>query len=160
MKLQVKPNRWSCAITSWAMALDIEVGDAINFIGHDGGDVIFPELAEPRCRRGFHSQELVELAMQAGVYPTPFQVLPSISSECGEFSYTMYPYTTPRFEILYDLVESTRGVLEGKCATCHHAVAYDHGKVFDPDGREFPYSAVNCRDLGGFYGKQLWIFNR
>lgn len=158
MKLQVKPNRWSCAITSWAMALDIEVGDAINFIGHDGGDVIFPELAEPRCRRGFHSQELVELAMQAGVYPTPFQVLPSISSECGQFSHPMYPYTTPRFALLYDLIESTRGVLEGRGTTCHHAVAYDHGRIFDPDGREFPYSVKNC-EAQGFYGKQLWIFN-
>jgi len=159
MELQLKPNRWSCAITSWAMALDMPVCYAVDLIGHDGGEVVFPELAEPRCRRGHHQQELVELAMRNGVYPTPYQVLPSLRSECGQFSHPIYAYTIPRFEIFSDLIKSTKGVLEGQCLRCHHAVAYDHGRIFDPDGQEFTYSAKNC-EAHGFYGKQLWIFNQ
>lgn len=140
------------------MALDIPVDDAVDFIGHDGSDVVFPELTEPKCRRGFHSQELVELAIRYGIFPTPFQVLPTLRSECGQFSHAMYPYTIPRFALFQGIIESTRGVLEGTGITCHHAVAYDRGKIFDPDGQEFPYSIKNCQ-AQCFYGKQLWILN-
>ena len=140
------------------MALNISVLDAVEFVGHDGSDVVFPELAEPMCRRGFHQQEMIELALHLGVSPVPFQVLPSLRSECGQFSHAMYPHVTLRFEMFHEIIGSSKGVLEGACRKCHHAVAYEYGRIFDPDGREFNYSLKNC-EAQGFYGKQLWIFN-
>lgn len=142
------------------MALKISVEYAVSLIGHDGGEIIFPELQEPICRRGFHTQELIELAMSFGESPTPFQMFPSTRSECGQYEYTLHTGSQcdKRRELFSKLIHRTQGVLEGRGHVCHHAVAYDTGKILDPDGREYPYSIENC-EAQGFYGKQLWIFN-
>lgn len=143
------------------MAFGIPVKDVIAWIGHDGSDIIFPDLREPMCRRGFHQQELVELALRHLIYPTPFQLLPATRSECGQLRYILYPSElnkAERFRLFDETIKKSYGVLEGRGTSCHHSVAYDHGVIFDPDGREYEYSVKNC-EAQGFYGKQLWIFN-
>ncbi len=142
------------------MALDIPVKVALNLIGHDGSDLVFPGLEEPMCRRGFHSQELVELAMMGGFWPTPYQLFPSTKSEGGCYLYTVYSSQgDERYQKFASVIQTTAGVLEGKGISCHHAVAYDHGRIFDPDGREYDYTLKNC-EAQGFYGKRLWILTR
>jgi hypothetical protein len=37
-----------------------------------------------------------------------------------------------------------------------HAVAFDHGRIFDPDGREYDYSRQAC-EARHFYGHKLWL---
>jgi len=142
------------------MALDIPVEDAVRLVGHGGGAIVFPELNEPMCRRGFHQQELVELAIRFEVYPVPYQLFPCTRSECGRYTYTLHARdwrVSERRKAFHELIANTHGVLEGKGESCHHAVAYDHGRILDPDGQEFQFSLKNC-EAQGFYGKQLWIF--
>ncbi len=142
------------------MTLDIPVETAIRWVGHDGSDVVFPDLEEPMCRRGFHAQELIELAMMGGFWSTPYQLFPSTKSEGGCHLYPLYPsQADERCRKFGSVIQTTVGVLEGIGTSCRHAVAYDHGRIFDPDGREYDYTLKNC-EAQGFYGKQLWILTR
>ena len=53
-------------------------------------------------------------------------------------------------------IENSHGVIEGVGRQLQgHAVAYDHGHIFDPDGREYPYSRAACESRG-FFTQHLW----
>ena len=78
--MQLKPNRWSCSITAMAMALETPVQHLIEHLGHDGSEIVFPQLKDPMYRRGFHSQELIQLAWDWGYAVTPFELAPTITS--------------------------------------------------------------------------------
>ena len=172
--LQKKPNRWSCSVTAFAMAIDIPVQQLINDIGHDGSEKIFTHLPDPMCRRGFHSQELIQIAWQYGFACTPLEMYPMLRCE---------PFFGPRpnrepnergglpmeHSVLFDGsvvgnqsrfiagVQVTRGVMEGQGCRCHHAVYYHFGQIWDPDGGQYEYSLEAC-EARSFYGNRLWIF--
>lgn len=172
--LQNKPNPWGCAVTAFAMAIDIPVQQLMREIGHDGSEKIFTHLPEPMCRRGFHSQELIRAAWLHGFACTPFEMYPMLRCE---------PFFGPRPErklnekgglpmehsVLFgsSIVENqalfiagvtvTRGVMEGQGCRCHHAVYYHHGQIWDPDGEQYEYSPDACESRN-FWGNRLWIF--
>lgn len=77
MKLIKQPNRWSCLPTAFAMALDVPLEDIIAYVGHDGGELKWPALPEPFCRRCFHIQELVNYCYAKGVAVIPFETYPA-----------------------------------------------------------------------------------
>ena len=164
--LQNKPDPWSCAVTAFAMAIDIPVQQLIEEIGHDGGEKIFTHLPDPMCRRGFHSQELIQAAWQHGFACTPIEMYPRLT--CEPFPGTFPPRDglsmekdvwTPeaawtRFQVG---VGMTRGVMEGQGCRCHHAVYYHFGQIWDPDGEQCEYSLKAC-EARSFYGNRLWVF--
>src|SRR5260221_108718 len=84
MNLQKQPNRWSCLPTAFAMVLDISVKEVITEIGHDGSEIVYPNLEEPKCRRAFHIQELIDFAISIGVSVVPIEPLPSSYIEIEE----------------------------------------------------------------------------
>ena len=49
MRLLRKPERWMCLPASFAMVLDLPLGDIFREIGHDGSQVVWPDLLEPAC---------------------------------------------------------------------------------------------------------------
>ena len=57
-----------------------------------------------------------------------------------------------RFE---NTIQNSTGVLEGTGRRCHHAVAYNHGTIFDPDGDQYPYSRTACESRG-FVARCAW----
>jgi hypothetical protein len=141
------------------MAIGIPVQRLIEEFGHDGGEVIFPDQPEPMCRRGFHSQELVQVAWNHGFACTPIELFPVILSTDGQSTRRLFlnePNCWARFE---DYIRTTRGVLEGVCVKAHHAVHYSHGEIFDPDGYQYAYSPKDC-EAHGLHGKRLWIFTQ
>jgi hypothetical protein len=146
MILQKSPNPWSCLPTAFAMAVGINVEQLINSVGHDGGDIIWPNLPEPERRRGFHTQEIIRV-LRTGFSITPIERMSRLAPRLD---------VTPRVidnENLFDhVVKTTRGVLTGHTKTCGHAVAYDHGVICDPIGR--PYKYANCKD---FVPNCAWI---
>jgi hypothetical protein len=158
MQLQKKPNQWSCSIAAFAMACDVPIHDFMSMVGHDGSEVVFPELPEPMCRRGFHVQELIQVALAFNKTVTPFELIPAIQS-------TPYPGCTPRIitiesdsrRVMFNLLVNTfRGVLTGRGIRCHHAVAFDNGQVFDPDGAIYPFSFREC-ERRRFFAQCVWI---
>jgi hypothetical protein len=150
------------------MAIDIPVQQLIDEIGHDGSEKIFKHMPEPMCRRGFHSQELIQAAWLHGLACTPFEMYPML--KCSPFlgphhqpgSRTEYPVegsfvsAQARFVAA---VRVTRGVMEGTGKCCEHAVYYHYGQIWDPDGEVYMYSPNACEERG-FYGNRLWMFTQ
>ncbi len=158
MKLQTKPNPWSCVGTAFAMVLDISTADFFGHVGHDGSEIAFPALPDPMARRGFHIQECINACLKLGHAVTPVELFPVIRSSAsgendivvlfgGDESANWY-----RFE---QAIKTSTGVLEGVGCRCLHAVAYDHGMIFDPDGDHYPYSRPICESRG-FHPRRVW----
>lgn len=162
MKLQIKPHPWSCLATSFAMALDISVDLFHELAGHDGSEILFPWLPDPLCRRGFHASEAMYVVLCMGKTATAIEVLPQIAStplEKPSINATaLYGNGSVEWNwtIFKRLISSTRGVLETRTRRGNwHAVAYENGRIFDPDGASFNYSKEDC-ELRGLYTTRLW----
>ena len=87
MRLQTKPERWQCLVTSFAMALDMLVADVMREIGHDGGQVLWPDMPEPMCRRGFHPQELIDVCRAHGYAVTLHRAVSGLIPKSGSPSF-------------------------------------------------------------------------
>ncbi len=158
MRLITKPNRWSCILAAFAMAMDVSVEELLSVIEHDGSEIAFPGLSEPMCRRGFHVQELIHAALWYDLTVTPYELMPAIlPTPYPENDHGSLVITQPRrkrnFEII---VEKHQGVITGRGFRCNHAVAFEKGQIFDPDGRTYPFSFQQCESLG-FYAQCVWL---
>lgn len=160
MHLQKKPNRWSCSITALAMALETPVVDIIKEARHDGGEIIFPHLNEPMCRKGFHSQELVRIAWLHGFAMTPLEMVPVIRSTTGTHLHPVWDLPEGKlFKRFRDVLLNTWGIVEGSSGQSNHTLHYDNGTLYDPDGYTYKYSREGCESRG-FYANRLWVFTR
>jgi len=136
-----------CLPTSFAIVLEMPVAAVLAEIGHDGGTIVNRLLPEPLCRAGFHVQELIDVCLRRGFAVTPVELCPVLSPG---------PSFEPH-EVLTDesawqrfatAVQSSRGVIEGTSWRSWHAVAYDHGRIYDPDAGEYDYSPAFCEASG------------
>jgi len=155
---QIKPNAWSCSITALAMTLDIPVSEVITEIGHDGSEIIFPNMDEPMRRRGFHSQELVEIAWHHGYAMTPIEFFPRLRANNGSETVHIWgeSFSTVRF---FGAIEGSLGILEGNGRKCQHAVHNFYGNLYDPDPSGSVYK-VDDHKKHDFYPTRLWVFTR
>lgn len=155
MQMVLKRSPWSCILSSFAMALNVSPRLLIRFVGHDGGEVVFPDLPQPMCRRGFHIQELIQLAWHMGYNVTPIELLPVIGSADGKDTIVVGELNS-RFEYLMALVANNQGVMTGRGHSCHHAVAFCNGEIFDPEGLRYPFNREQC-ETHHFYPNCIWI---
>jgi hypothetical protein len=140
---------------AFAMALDMPVADLLAAIGHDGSEIIFPSLPDPLCRRCFHVQELIQVALARGLAVTPVELFPVLQpTEAGPFHKTvLYPDNNwRRFE---ETIRASLGVIAGTGARFGHTVAYDHGRIYDPRGPIYDYSRLAC-EAHQFYTRCAW----
>lgn len=159
MQLQYKPTRWTCLATAFAMALDIPVKRFFQLAGHDGSEIIFPGL-DPNCRRGFHHDEAVRVALTLGYSATPIQLFPRIQFKHGPQPHVVvYGSEHNNWCWFESFIRHRRGVIEAAAPLSNHAVAFDHGDIFDPDGEQYPYSRQACTQRG-LITHQLWIIEK
>jgi hypothetical protein len=147
------------------MALDISTDTFHELAGHNGSQVIFPKLPEPQCRRGFHIVEAVIIAMSQGFSCTPVELMPLIASsplpgyERGTFPVFLGPDATEEtnWTIFTSLIRGSQGVIECRIANngSYHAIAFEDGVIFDPEGQTFDYSREAC-EKRGLYTQRLW----
>lgn len=148
MKLKFQPNSWSCLPTSLAMLLDIELNELLQKIGHDGSEILFPDLEEPIRRRSFCIEEIQYVTPSYGFVLVPYS---------GGISYQ--PTSTHIKEIY--LVEQFTAVLEKRDGllfgtpngkSLNHVVAWSatEGLIYDPNGTKYPMSG--CFNIETFYG--------
>ena len=150
MKLVTQPNAWSCPIAALAMVLDCTINEITDYLEHDGSEIL-NMLPEPACRKGFHIQELVDVALLMGYSMTPIEAQPvQLNSEHHEYDLTkwgMFPSTESRFQFYLD---NNIGLIVGKAREHYHTVAWDGAVVYDPNGRI--YSIDDCRlDIQTFW---------
>lgn len=144
MTPQLKPERWLCTATAFAMALDVPVAELLSDIGHDGSHIAWPDLPEPACRVGHHIQEIVSVCIHKGFSATPIELFPVSMTASKPPQYHSIGYPEGNWERFTAYIKSSRGVLEGMSWKTGHAYAFDHGRVINPDGGEFIFSREAC----------------
>lgn len=131
MELQKQPNDWSCLPTAFAMTLDMPVEQIIEELGHDGSEVIFPNLEDPYSRRSFHPQELLDICILRDYGVIPVEREPSC-----EVQGHVYKLSLSKRRLDYYLVNYTNCILIGTSQSGKpHAVAWNGERVFDPNGK-------------------------
>lgn len=159
MELQSKPERWTCLPVAFAIVLDMPVADVLLAAGHDGSEIVFPGLPEPVCRRGFHIQELIDVALARGFAVTPVELFPLLQPVEGSLLQHTIAYRNGNWRRFEETIAQSRGVITGAGFRCGHAVAYDHGHLFDPDGLVYNYSRLAC-EAHRFYTHCAWRIDR
>lgn len=130
------------------MALDVTDDDLIAVIGHDGG-FIFRDYPEPCNRRGFHISELIIAARQLGYSVTPIERCPSWYYREGDN--VIRRSFNDNIDYFNSTITTTSGVITGDNSKGGHAVAYERGRLFDPDGFECAYGEQS------FIPRYAWI---
>jgi len=155
MDLQHHSESWMCMPLAFAMVLDMPVADLLTIIGHDGSEVLFPSLPEPLCRRCFHIQEFIQVALLRGLAVTPVELFPVLQpTEVGPFHKTVLyaDNNWRRFEVT---IQNSKGIIDGTGAHLRHTVAYDHGRIYDPRAAIYDYSRLAC-EAHQFYTRCAW----
>jgi len=128
MLIQRQPNRWSCFPTAFAMLMDIEVKELIEVIGHDGSEIIFPDLPEPYRRRGFDYTETMIACLDFGFVASPL----FIEHEYG-LGHPNSIMINHKDKIIKEVLPEFHGVACGKINNKFHALAWN-GEYHDPSG--------------------------
>lgn len=154
MELQQRSEPWMCMPLAFAMALDIPVADLLAAIGHDGGEIVFPNLPEPLCRRCFHIQELIQVALVRGFAVTPVELFPVLQPTDAGPNKTIL-YQDSNWRRFAETIRKSRGVIDGTGERHGHTVAYDHGRILDPKGSLYDYSRTAC-EAHQFHARCAW----
>ena len=115
------------------MLLGLELDAMLCAVGHDGSEVMWPEMEEPIKRKAFHIEELEYAAFKLGWLLCHFS--PGVSySPSGDPSVA----TTIHFP-LKEVMQSHDGLMLGRYRLTgrSHAVAWSakEGLIYDPAGR-------------------------
>ena len=144
------------------MVLDISVAEFFGHVGHDGSEIAFPMLPDPMARRGLHIQECIAACMTLGYAVTPIELFSVIQATptndhepCQDLVVLFGDDEAANWHRFEETIKTSTGVLEGIGRRCLHAVAYDRGTIFDPDGDHYPYSLPACESRG-FHPRRVW----
>ena len=140
---------------AFAMALDMPVAELLAAIGHDGSEIVFPSLPEPLCRRCFHIQELIQVALSRGVGRHAGGIVPRAATDRGGPFHKTVLYPDNNWRRFEATIQASRGVIDGTGGRFGHMVAYDHGRIYDPRGPVYDYSRLAC-EAHQFYTRCAW----
>lgn len=138
----------NCIATAVARLLDIPIQEIVDFVKHDGTDIIFPEQDAPKCFRGFHIQEMVDFCYSRGLALTQIETysFTAHSDNSPDAEFLDYKYTNNQDRIIRYL-DQNDGIIIGLVhCKFYHAVAWKNktlltdnptlGRViWYPDGR-------------------------
>lgn len=158
------PNAWSCLPTAFAIALNVDIQHILDYVEHDGSEIIYSDLAEPLCRRGFHPQEMIRYCLQVhNIAVTRIELAPT-ALPCPNmdphvfdtggwtwFKYNMFHYY---------------GVIDCRTASgTGHAMAFagleSKSDIYDPaTGDKFTFSDSTDAEQRGRFLVALWRLNK
>jgi hypothetical protein len=168
MILQTMPEQGLCLPTSFAMVLDLPVKDLLKQLSN-WHQTVFPGLPEPLCWRGVHIQECIRIAQDMGYAVTPREMYPQVApprpNDAEGKPYEPYPIAFgDNARLFADVILLSQGVITGVRAApfkgvIGHAVAYDHGYIYDPNGYEYAYEEAACEEHN-FFTQCAWRMDR
>ena len=122
------------------MVLDKSYEELIKVLGHDGSDILWPNLREPYCRRAFIEPEIQFLFWHYDMVLVDY--VPNVLYK-PMFSSVSKPI---KFDIS-DMLKNYDGILLGEFRSgVKHAVAWNHeeGIIYDPTScTKQPFSTFN-----------------
>jgi hypothetical protein len=126
--LNLNPNYWSCLPTSVANVIGVPVKEFINEIGHDGSE--FPYAPPHECiRRGFHTQECINVLIDKGYAATPIEFFPSLKPAEDA---TGIAVSQNAREFFWQMLGISKGFICGQWEGVGHCVANFKGNIIDP----------------------------
>jgi hypothetical protein len=115
MLIQKQPNSWSCVLTAFANALDIDQNELIKSLGHDGSKIIFPDHPDFYNRQGFDPREFVYYAAERDITIVQLDIkLERVSRSNQYFAIDME-------KRMYKLMQGKKGVITGDIQNKFHA---------------------------------------
>lgn len=135
MRCQEAPNKWCCLANAFAMALDIGIHEVFDSVGHDGSEIMWPNLSEPFNRRSFHIQEMIAMCRRKyNMYVTEYQTVYALAPP----GFDVDPIVVVNGEVIERMLmtESHNGVLTGLSGKTPHAVAWNGYEKMIYDSRE------------------------
>lgn len=160
MRLQKSPERGLCIVAAFAMVFDEPADQLLTELGDKWKTLAFEGLPVPYCWRGVHTQELILLALKRRLAVTPIELFPQVappqftqpSSNRSYNEVVVFHGETEdaNWAIFNNVILNQRGVVKGLLAPRHipfrrgHAVAFENGVIFDPDGEAYQYSVAAC----------------
>lgn len=142
MKLIKQPNNYSCMAAAAAMILDCTLQEIYNRTGHDGSAIIHSNLPDPLCFKGFHIQEIIDIAHSFGYAIIPIELEPVQTPDgINEYEIKEWGLFENSEARLNHYLRYFSGILEGRAKTHYHACAWDYDtqKVYDPNGTIYPF---------------------
>jgi hypothetical protein len=114
------------------------VNDICKQVGHDGSQILWPELPDPQKRRAFHIQEMIDVAWSRGFCVSPIEGHPvSLVQHCNFRDTFTVPMLHGNMYRLNRYLELSQGVLTGlNLSGRRHAVAWDGQHILDPASGE------------------------
>lgn len=138
MLKQKKINKWGCLPTAFASVIDMPIEEFYEKLGHDGSEKL-DKQPDPFCRRGIHTQEVVDSLLTLGFAVTQIDCMPSLERRGENFPIFNQEQSTDR---LIKYLGSSQGVLIGSAISDifkRHALANYFGEIYDPDvGKRLP----------------------
>lgn len=159
---QKTPNAWSCLPTAFAMAMDVPLQSVLDFVGHDGSEIVRAGLPDPVCRKGFHPQEVIRYCLDQGFAVTRLE-LASQATPGNAYAATMFDFG---WEDFFSYLKTEGGVLDTRTSIgLGHAMAFeghiDHVKVYDPaTGKSFELREAEDAKRQGRFIYAAWLINR
>ncbi len=133
-RFQLQPSRWSCLPTSLAIVLGVPVEAIFAILGHDGSEILWPELPEPQCHKGFTLGEMIHVADRFGKYLVAHEKKWTHSPDGNIIIQIPNDYFNDKLKRFNGVI--TGVTTQGK----RHAVAWLDGEVIDPsDQTRSPY---------------------
>ena len=131
------------------MTLGVPIDELIKMVGHDGSEIIWPELPEPLRRRGHHPQEMIYAAYMLGFSVTPFEAFPVSLGKRGANPFVV-PMIPQAEERMRRLMHGDRGVITGQSPKRFpHAVAWTGHAIIDP--------AEGGYEIDDFHMEVFWL---
>lgn len=125
-KLIKQPNKWSCTACAFAMACGVRLEEFIKQVGHDGSEVLFPDLPEPLCRRGFATPECIRVCLNWGLTVTPIDFKPRCTPDGKNY------HTLNHTNFANQMMGRFQGVIQGMGCRNYHTVGWDGTQIYDP----------------------------
>ena len=117
-----------CMAEAFASILKTDVQNIYEYLGHDGSEIIWPELEEPLCRRTFHPQELIRFCLSHGHAVTQLEPEAELIPQCGYHGYNIKLKPISQFIINNDYVACVI-----RDDGCRHAIPVHRGQIICND---------------------------
>lgn len=137
MLIRTQPTRWSCVPSAFATVLNMEVETLLEYIGHDGSEIVFDDLPDPLCRRAFQTQELTLVLWKLGYNVVSFDIEP-LAFVDPEHVFTLDHLEPEILKIMSESIGVGCGHIRDTEKT--HAFAWNGSLCYDPTGFIYPLS--------------------
>ncbi len=147
MKL-LKQSGHKCILYSAAMVLNENTLVLEQEIGHDGQEVVYDDLVEPMCLRGFHIQEILGCFLARGKGLMLIEAMPRSGPQGhSELWHTIFSESKASRRFIR-LLQGRQAILIGQNPESggNHAYAWDGYKVYDPLGRILELNQIPVRE--------------